>query len=314
MAKSKSEAKYVHAPLHIFNNFQQDTIGTISKFFNIGIYIYASQIQFTHKEVIRQLLYHFYHNKSSLSSQLEDFVDSLFEDNNVDPDYNYLGFVDGNSFNVDDTINDMWDSYMSADEHILNDAIIFYKLEQAKDLLELSFENQVIITEHAKFQYSSRQFENRHGKDANVSLEIKMLFDFLKNEKTSFEYDLLAGYVAIKSIQGQAQFARTNKAFIAQRMLGCKSKKVLEDVLKSKENKEFYKRVNGRYQMDKILDQLWQKNFIQCKIGIGRSIYISTHLDELTLPTAIAQTLNIKNTKEKENIAKEHLKRLLTQS
>lgn len=57
-------------------------------------------------------------------------------------------------------------------------------------------------------------------KSSYVNLSINVMRDFYFNSKTDFEVACLLGFCAIKSIIGDKKYAKTNKAFILDRMFG----------------------------------------------------------------------------------------------
>lgn len=127
-------------------------------------------------------------------------------------------------------------------------------------------------------------FECEYGRDALVMVPVKIAFDYLKSDKTNREYELLRGFLAIKSLQGNKSMVATHKADIQRRMVGAKSYEVLNHFLNSKQTKastsKIYKKYTGRYFGDQLIKELYDKRFIQSKITPrgSRLIYLSTQL------------------------------------
>ena len=101
------------------------------------------------------------------------------------------------------------------------------------DWCKLSFRvphNQ--IREHynvyLEISQDQKDFIDKHGKDAPVSVSIDMMFDFLKEPPDT---SLLTAYFALRSLQGKNKtFIQTFKKTILLRMTGCKSHKALDEI------------------------------------------------------------------------------------
>lgn len=169
--------------------------------------------------------------------------------------------------------------------HFIADGQMYGKINAALHDLELVYTDyNFLIKTFNKISKEVRQFESLFNKDALVMLSVEMALDYLKNDKPHRDWELLRGFLAIKSLQGSKSMVATHKADIQQRMVGAKSEKVLNQFLNDKStkvaSKKLYKKFTGRYFGDQLIKDLFHKRFIQSKITPrgSRVIYLSTSL------------------------------------
>jgi len=121
-----------------------------------------------------------------------------------------------------------------------------------------------------------------------VGLSLSIFWDFYKNDKTEFEKVCLLGFLAIKSILGNAKYCNTNNDLLFARMIGeNKATEFLnlpEEILKYR----------TRHYLNK------RKNYLQVYFHLNywsfeqRGFYVSFDLDELQL-SEISEPQKYKN-------------------
>lgn len=166
-----------------------------------------------------------------------------------------------------------------------NDCCSYTQIYLALDDLELKHPNWSILRRKYSDVYGEvYMFECNYKRDALVMLSKDMALDYLKNEKTHREWELLRGFLAIKSLQGNKNMVATHKADIIKRMAGAKSDEVMKHFLTDKATKAASKRMHdkftGRYFGDQLIRELFERGFIKSKITPpgSRVMYFSTKL------------------------------------
>lgn len=148
------------------------------------------------------------------------------------------------------------------------------------------------------------------GKYPVVGIEVKMLFDFYKNEKSDFDLMCLGTFLAIRSILGTKPYCKTNKALIHARLFGYISTKEMPSNLSPLE-----KKYQIRWHMDKVLNELQANWFLKLISNHQRGMYISFDfsLDDLALKSETNKQLSkIMRFKEAKRKAIENAKAQLT--
>jgi hypothetical protein len=150
-----------------------------------------------------------------------------------------------------------------APESLLNMIYDFCFISQLDEIPKETQNNRIFLLNELE------QFEKQYGKDARASIRIDWLED-AKNGKISF--DLFRLIVAIKSIIGKKNFAKTYKNVLIYRILGCKFKDAITPEMK--EDFEFW---NRRRQFNKLMNTAVNRGFLQRLSSKGsRGFYIST--------------------------------------
>ena len=142
-----------------------------------------------------------------------------------------------------------------------------------------------------------------------VGIENNMLFDIYNNEKTEFEIVCLMAFLALRSIIGHKEYARTNFDLMFARMLGFASAKNVG-------NSKVLDSYKTRYKRTKIIDTLkkdWHLSFYSAKDGL-RGFYVSfdmSYFDLCKIAESKRKSFIMKAMKEDEKKAKaEALKEL----
>jgi hypothetical protein len=194
----------------------------------------------------------------------------------------------------------------------------YYQLYKALTFLKLSGAYEPVFKAYQRIKLIVDTHEATHGNDAMVSVKTDKLIEFRDENNSYKDFELLKGFMAIKSLQGKKDFIQTTKAMIIARMIGAKSDSVAKCLLKDKSISKLYNKFNGRYYFDNLISQLLHRGFIKSKISGNRCLYISTSLDGALLIPAIANHVESKQRKnivakqkEQENSFKNQLNNIL---
>lgn len=157
---------------------------------------------------------------------------------------------------------------------------------------------------------SKRILNNLPDRYPVTGIEINMLWDYYKNEKSDFDIACLGAFLAVKSILGTKPYCKTNKALIHARMFGYSTVKELPLKLSGTE-----KKYQVRWHMDKILYELQENWFLKVFSDHQRGMYVSFDLSltDLALKSeASKQKTKIQLFKEAKKKAIEEAKSQLT--
>jgi len=301
-----SDARYIQFPLCLLQETYDNPDIGLNKIISFGICHFATKQDYALQDVARQCMYGFYRG-GSLPPNLHNFINDY-----VTIDEDYHGFdATGKEFFPELEIDELIQPGGLFEENpdVREEAIKFYQLHQAADLLNVKLGSN----NWGRYDEGLRDlvtFESIFGKDCWPSCRTGILFDFRDN---GGDLNLLRAYIGIKSLTGRKPYVSTCKSVILQRMMGCKSKEALKAALKKKEIKDFHKKFTKsekamRYQMDKLLEILQEKNFIK-KISMARRIFITTNagqtIDEFA--RSIAEDQKAKDLKRQERDAREFL-------
>jgi hypothetical protein len=292
----KEDAKYMQFPLCMLQKLPISPVETLESIISFGVYYYSRCIKYDMVDVMTQLMYCYYRNNELLSDKMQNRIE-----NNVEIDEDYNGFH-GKDFEPLECSGESLEKLLNTEPELRKEAIENYQLRESARFYGLKEINRKQRIDYViKFQ---AEHEAMHGKQPMPSISIDMLFDYKKNPQ---DLELLMSYISIKSLIGQYKFTGTCKDVIVMRMIGAKSSKALENALKNKTLKSIYDKYSKRYWFDKLIKDLFDRDFLQSKIGLKRKIYLSTTLNFDELGVEIAKMLKSKDLKNKEKQAKEKL-------
>lgn len=234
--------KYLQFPLYLLRGFFADRHTAINNIIKFGIYKLSLGIKIDLNNVARQLIYQRYRGK--LSDEILLCMDQK-EFNHVGKDDDYNGFSD-TTFNPEDEINELLTAFQT-DESLKNNCIEIYRIRQALYLLKLTGNQVLILKQGLKImgQIPEKEVMPMIGKH--------LLFDYRDNDKTEFEVAQLLAYIAIRSIIGEKEYAKTNKTHIVCRMFGYSSVKTIDEETL---NSDLFKKYSHRYHIDRVLKHL----------------------------------------------------------
>ncbi len=287
MAESKREYRYIQFPLCLLQLTYEKPYHGFDLIISYGIINYSQKFSYTIEEVGRQLMYAYYRNQKMIQADLLKTMQRYIDNEELTIEENYCGFGTGGK-NFDPFAFEDCEllTLFERDEKFKEAAIIRYQIQQAAKSLNIqigSIDKTIKrYNEGLKIKYS---FEQRFGKDSEVSLKIGMAF---KLRDSQIDLDLFRANLAIKSKIGTKDFATISKPEIVSRMIGCKSVEAFNHCKAEKHLKPTVEKYSKRYQMNKILDKLVERRFIMYLSKQGeRSIYVSKYIEPENLKKLI---------------------------
>ena len=110
---------------------------------------------------------------------------------------------------------------------------------------DVNLGNAELALNEAEFIY-----EQNHQEKPFTGLFLSVFWDYYKNEKTDFEWDVLMAFLSLKTIVGKKKFTKSDNEMLFARMFGFRTKKE-------------YQKTKGvqftRYYRDKIIKELENK-------------------------------------------------------
>lgn len=299
---SGQKIEYIIFPLNMIQGLltadESKTKQIVSNIMFFGIANFAlNYTKYDDAIISRQALYLYYRKR--LPDSFMKAASKAVEAGKLEINDETLGFTsDGDSFSPErwelDSIqrfiksnayNNVWDFsklsfYLSADQ-----------IEYCQSLYEK------IIT-------SQKAFEKKHGKDVTASLKLTLMYDFFKEPPAP---DLLAAYIALRSLQGRKQgYLKTFKKTILLRMSGCKSNDVFQNI----ETSELLTRIEQiakRKTFEKLLSRLAERGFLTGRFILPNTNFflLSTSVDTIEIARLFAETkLKANNSKKQDEALK----------
>ena len=242
---AEHETKYVQFPLFLIQGIFADKNTVIDKILDYGIYGYSKRFKYTLNDVARQLVYDHYNDK--LGTALKKCI-KAFNIDIIGCNEDLRGFSSEGQFEPDEEIKELLKCFNS-DEDFAQRAIEHYQMHLALQSLGITANSEHILKQGKKIEIAIP------AKEPKPMVSTKLLFEYRDNEKSEFEIAQLAAYIAIHSITGKKQLAKTNKLHITARMFGFSSIKTIPNEL-TPPIKELISKYSKRYPIDKIITQL----------------------------------------------------------
>lgn len=298
------QPKYIPFPLFLISGLPNN----LDEIFDYGIYKFGIGMQPREIGVVyTQVLYAFY--RQELPSSIKRKLDLLVRKSLFTPDEDYNGFVGTpGEFHPETGIDELTEAGKQ-DPEFASDCMQFWQVRQAMSVLKIKGDIGSIIPKALSVQKQVDERARLHKKDVMVMISVKMMFQYYRQSKTDYEFDLLRAFLSIKSILGNKDLVGTTKDFILMRMTGAKNKALLEEVLSVPALKVLHDKYSKRYHMDRLLDELLARGFITGKLAFGRRIYLSTRYSISELPDAVKALLIKNNSKVKRDMNKAEEKR-----
>jgi len=279
MAESKRDDRYIQFPLCLLQLTYIEPAEGFKIIYWYGV-IKSINIKNVHIYSVKDKLIKAYNQPQvNIPIELKELIIQYFPDNILNE-------------------NDLLQALQS-DEKFRDAATLWYNVT-GKWSPEYLKNNNLFISYYRAVKHIE-SFEQKFRKDAQVSVKINQLTDFISSNT---DFDLFRAYLGIKSIIGSKKFAKTNKLVILGRMIGCKSTAAFEHYRTNKYLLLTVEHYIGtpakfRYQMDKILNKLINRGFIMylSKPKV-RDIYISSYMEPEKLMKLIEKSdakLNIEN-------------------
>jgi hypothetical protein len=300
--------RYFQFPLCLLQNILIHPSDGINLIINYSIVNFAKKLNYSLHDVKRQLIYDYYRNHKSLHSSLQKSLRQYVLKGRFTNDEDYNGFDGNGDFNPELNTGEL-DLLFKENVIFAEEAIFHYQLYCAAQALNVEFGNvNYHIEQYEKAKNQIFLHENKYGKDPTPGLKTQILFEF-RDKKNYEEIELLCAVAAIRSLKGKHEIIKTYKNVILMRMIGARTKDILNDLLTQPKLKEVYAKYSNRYWMDKLLKKARDRKFIQSKIGIDRCIYIGITHDMEHLEKAVINIRNKKKLPDKQE--KEARKRIL---
>lgn len=297
-----SNERYIQFPLLLIRELFTDKRAVIDNIFNYGIYKYSTKLNFKVYDVARQLIYAYYRKRSDLSKDLLMAIENYIDEEKIDIDEDYNGFVGTNNFVAETEIQQILELF-EGDKDFKDMAIEYYQIHTSLYSLNLidKYPNNTL-------KQGKKIDSTIPDREPFPMISTSLLFDFRDNNKTEFDIAQFAAYIAVRSILGKKSYCRTNKQMIVSRMFGYASNKQMQGTLKPA-IKDLFNKYSNRYHIDKVLQQLelnwnvitYSSNMRGLLIGIKNK----TSIDALAL---IAENRKLKNKISKLKDAKREAK------
>lgn len=303
--------KYFQFPLCLLQNVLSNSESGIGLIICFSVINRAKKTNYSMHDVSRQLMYDYYRNLDVMEDVLQKKFKKYIKQDEIILDEDYNGFVGiDNTFNPETNIKELQVIFRK-DKEFEEFAIFHYQITCAAKLLNVQLgdiDNTIDRYEEALKQINHHQA--KFGNDPMPGITTDLLWD-VKGKKNNEEVELLCALTAIRSIIGQRSYSPTYKNVILMRMIGAKSKKALEECLNAenpnKNLKIVYEKYSNRYHMDKMIEKLRERKFIQSKIALGRKIYFSTKLSMNELENVLKEERKKKNFKKVEAEARKRI-------
>lgn len=304
---------YIQFPLCLLQKTYEDPVKGFNLILEFGIINYAMKFKFTLNEVARQLIYCYQNKKEIIQFNLLHSLESYIKDDfslvaTFDPDHN--GF-EKNVFEPDTT--EMLIIF-KADHKFRDEAILFYKVKQSVESLNMSNFNidRALKSYNEGIKYKEN-FELKFGPDCWPGVKVSQICEFRDNLK---DVDLFRAYIGIRSMVGRNSFVTTNHPAILSRMIGCKNKASFEYFTTDKYNKnknllptvEKFTGQKHQRQRIKLLETLSDRKFIMYLSKRGVSvIYISGSFME---PEELGRLVKQARENKMKNSLKQRIKKV----
>lgn len=307
--KTDSEYRYFQFPLFIVRNILKEPETAFQQIISYSVVTYGIKaVELSEYDVFRQLMYDYYRQQDKIEPALLKTLISYINEGDIEINEDYNGFTGKGEFDIEVETPGLEKIYAN-DTDFEKRANLHFQIPRAAKFLNVTIGN--IKTTMNRYNEVIEQkviHENKYGNEPMPGIKTELLWDWETVKKyNEEENELLCAYIAIKSIIGQNEFTATHKSVICMRMIGAKSNKVLNDFLKDKQLKNIYDKYSKRYAFDKLIERLVSRGFIQSKISLGRSIYLSTKYDMPQLQEAIIEKRRKKDFKRQEAEARKNI-------
>ena len=235
---------------NLMQNLFNDRAATTNKIFDAGIFHFSQKLPVEMHLVIHQLLYDYYRHKDKLTPYLRNELTSHYKDGSLEYDDDYNGFYAGNEGMFIPMESDQLRVIMENDPEFLQAAKEYQQLHAALKTLGIS------CNTGRQIMAGKKLLENIPDREPWPMVNINLLFQYYKEEKTSWQLAQFAAYIAIRSILGKKSYCKTNKQMILARIFGYKTLRQLQESKLTPSTKELVIKYSNRYWMDRLLKTL----------------------------------------------------------
>jgi hypothetical protein len=228
---------YLQFPLNLLSGMwetEKDKKDAMDRIISCGIVEFASRLPYTEtaKRVIRERE----REAIGVPGYIQSILIDLEEKHALMPHFDELEVTE-----FDEIARDLV-------ERLTTEDLIFYGIPYAKKQLKIS-------GGYTYFDYDTWEKYRRDGYPMPM-LKKDLAFDFRDHKKSEFDIAQLTGFLACKSILGQAKCKITNKDLVVARMLGFKSQRDVKVSHLSKQKRHIWDQYRKRYHFDKLTDYL----------------------------------------------------------
>jgi hypothetical protein len=300
--------RYLQFPLSLLREFHLDKTNTIYKIVQFGICHYA--MNHKRENDINSMVNHFilanYNNK--LPSALEGLLYSNLE--HFGGNLDYRGFNSFGKLEPCDEERDELINYFENNEDLKNIAFQLFDISLAKKSLGFNpSDDSILLKAYNEIKLATTE------DTIFPMVNIDLLSNFLKNEKTEFEIMQFLTFIGIKSVIGTKQCIKTNYDLIFARAFGYNSIKDVPKTL-SKVIQPIYDKYKIRWHRDKIKNELEDSWNLITYSNNTRGFFVSVDskfsLEKLALVAESSKKKNkdLKRKNEKAEATKKALEKL----
>lgn len=247
MGLNKKPYRYIQFPIHLLGEMLNKPQQALEKILCYGIVWYAKRIKLSVDKVATQLYYDYCQDLQKLTGRVLD--NKLFQmlENNIDVDESYYGFRNG-EFSIESDEMDLILNILDKDAELKSIAIKHMENHNVKQSMKFyGYTGDV--------DYVIKIADNINYKDEiHTSTSIKILTNYLNQEKSEFENLQFMAYAGLKSILGKKRYWKTNKNHIRARMFGYGTHKCL--LANNFDKSPIHIKYSNRYHIDKLLNIL----------------------------------------------------------
>jgi hypothetical protein len=261
MALSNYENRFLMVPVSALSDMCQERISIL---FDYALVEFAKKFQLSLKNAASELLYDWYHLPEYLTEVLHTTLTEIQANN-----YEVLNDEDYQGFNADGKYEpeELEEFIGMINAHSLQKLVKEYaSIKKAQKLYGIKYRNADYIKHH----HSMIKPKNKvFGK-----VPINVMWMVINCELSIEGFQM---YVAVRSIEGNRKYSKTNKIIVGMRMSGAISKRELSQT-------------PNRYQIDKTIQELKDLDLVRLVTG-GRCWYVSTKLSDPELKIEVHKKL-----------------------
>lgn len=268
------QEKFFSFPLFLIRPLMDQPRSTLLNIFHYGFYRYAIGITLDKERIANRLIYSYYTDGPIDYDLINKLIE--YEDNGqISKDEDYRGFDGNGNFNschLDDFLR-----LLNDDKELLSLAYRHAQIETA--LYNLKTYYNTTIYDGIRKEESWFNFLTIPDKEPFPQISIKILVSYLNGDYSEGSLKQLAAYIAIGSILGKSNYKSTNKEFIAARMIGYKSPKLIPP-----KQRPTVEKITNRYHFERLRDLLelnWNFRFYSVLGMKGFYVGESSHLKDM---------------------------------
>jgi len=273
------EHKYFQFPLMLIRQLHIDPEEAKQNILRFALVDFALKQSISEEDAANQILYNFLRG-GGLTEAVNWMGEATSQTGETYYEYRdeieYAYFTEANK---EDAISEVINT-LHADSKLMSLAIQNCQLNKINKFFGVSGRDpDARLRDYKRLKKAIDAHEAKHGKEPRPTILKDLFFDLIE------EPELLAFYVAIRSLEGPRPFTATNRPTIAGRAAGYKSAALLP-----KDN-EVFKKFSNRYHFDKALHELINRSLVKSYLSKKhwRQFYLSTKLTPVQLGRAVAQ-------------------------